>query len=341
MAPIAARAFTRRTLFGGLASAVAAAGRGSTTPPAPRLDLLSAPSNLGLRPPAEGRQPGTWRAPEALLAAGLGRRLSVRESRVLPRPPYRFEAQAGTRIRNGLTIRSFSEDLAREVAASLSAGAFPLVIGGDCSVMLGGLLGARRSGGRGLVHVDGHSDFFHPGNYDAAARLGTAAGMDLALATGRGEKLLTEWPGVEGPLSADEDTVQLGERDAEDPDFEKFYGDIVRSKITRLTIQRVRKAGVPSAARAVVRRLEERRLERAWLHVDLDVLDSAVLPAVDSPGSPGLDFGELAALLRALLDSRRIAGADVAIYDPDLDPDGRFARGIVDCLVDAFAGPGR
>jgi len=35
-----------------------------------------------------------------------------------------------------------------------------------------------------LVHVDGHDDFYHPGNYDSARRLGAVAGMDLALASG-------------------------------------------------------------------------------------------------------------------------------------------------------------
>lgn len=328
---------TRRRFLGYTVAAVAAAARARAIAPAPRrVDLIGAPSNLGLRPPAPGKEPGTWRAPEVLLAAGLADRLGIREKRMLPRPSYRFEAQPGTRIRNGATIRSFSESLAQEVAVSLRAGAFPVVVGGDCSVLLGGLLGARRCGGRGLVHVDGHSDFFHPGTYDASGTLGAAAGMDLALATGRGEELLTNWPGVEGPLSADADTVQLGERDAADPNFEKYYGDLVRTRITRITVQAVLRQGVPSSAAAVARRLEERRLDRAWLHVDLDVLDQAVLPAVDSPGSPGLDAAQLAALIRALLDSGRIAGAQVAIYDPDLDPAGRYARMIVDCLGKAF-----
>ncbi len=329
--------WTRRHFLGQAVAAVAAAARASGLVAAPRpLALIGAPSNLGLRPPSPGKEPGTWRAPEALLDAGLAVRLPIREKRALPRPPYRFEAQPGTRIRNGATIRSFSESLALEVAAALSASFFPLVVGGDCSVLLGCLLGARRSGCRGLVHVDGHSDFFQLGRDDPSARLGTAAGMDLALATGRGEDLLTKWPGVEGPLSADADTIQIGERDADDPNFEKYYPGLVRSKITRLHVQDILKKGVPWAAAAAVARLEERKLDRAWLHVDLDVLDRAVMPAVDSPGSPGLDYGQLAALLRALLDSRRIAGADVAIYDPDLDPTGRYARGLVDCLARAF-----
>ena len=88
------------------------------------------------------------------------------------------------------------------------------------------------------MHIDGHSDFFHPGNYDTANRLGSAAGMDLALASGRGELLLTHWFESGRPLVQDEDIVQVGERDAERPDFNKFYGDIVRTGIIRFTIQR-------------------------------------------------------------------------------------------------------
>lgn len=61
------------------------------------------------------------------------------------------------------------------------------------------------------------------------------------------------------------------------------------------------------------------------------------MPAVDSPGAPGLTFAELAALVAALLATGRFGGADVAIYDPDLDPDRRYARGLVACLGTAFA----
>lgn len=333
---LAEAGWTRRQFFIGAAAAVGAGfARPVTRAPQPVV-LVLAPSNLGLRPPGNGEEPGVWRAPEALVAAGLASRLGIRDERRLERPRYEHEAQRGTRIRNGRTIRSFSERLADEVASSLRSGAFPLVLGGDCSVLLGCLLGARRSGLRGLVHVDGHSDFFHPGNYDTSKQLGSAAGMDLALVTGRGEKLLTEWPGVIGPLAADLDTVQVGERDSEDPQFAATYGDIVSTPIARLVIQQFKRQGSDESARWVVECLGQRGLERVWLHVDFDVLDEAVMPAVDSPGSPGMTFDELATFVRALLRSGRIHGADFAIFDPDLDPTGRHARGIVDCLAEAF-----
>ncbi len=97
----------------------------------------------------------------------------------------------------------------------------------------------------------------------------------------------------------------------------------------------MRREGIPAIARRIVARLAERRLERAWVHVDLDVLDQRVMNAVDSPGSPGLDFPQLATLLRTLLASGRVIGLDVCIYDPDLDPGHHLAQPIVDCLVDA------
>jgi arginase len=328
---------TRRDLFAQSAAAGIFLASGADSSPA--VDLIAAPSNLGLRPPSPDVEPGTWRAPEVLLDAGLAKALTARKVAKLPRPPYRFEAQPGTKIRNGRTIQEFSERIASEVRASLESKGFPIVVGGDCSVLLGGLLGLRRAGGRGLVHVDGHSDFFHPGNYDTKAHLGAVAGMDLAIATGRGEELLARWAGIPGPLAEDADVVQLGERNAYDPNFSKFYGDVVRTGIKRMNVQDVLKVGVENSAREAMAYLHERGLDRCWLHVDLDVVDQSELPAVDSPGSPGLTFAQLSTLLAALRRSGRIAGANVAIYDPSLDPTGRYAKDIVACVGRAF-GPG-
>jgi len=314
------------------------AGIARAAPRARTIGIVSAPSSLGLRPNAQGKEPGTWRSSEVLLAAGLGDAISTRHRVELRHPHYDFDEQPATRIRNGNTLRAFLTEVAVAVNAEFEAGRFPLVLGGDCSVMLAGLYALRRTGGAGLVHVDGHSDFFHPGNYDTRSRLGTAAGMDLALATGRGEPLLTQWPDIDGPLVADEDAIQAGERETETADWSEGYPDVQKSAITRLTIQQILREGIPRTADRIVARLSERKLDRAWLHLDLDVLDEREMNAVDSPGSPGFDFAQLGGLLHALISSGRIAGMTVCIYDPDLDQDHRFARPIVDCLARAFRG---
>ena len=145
------------------------AGSSRAAPTAvPAVSVVLAPSNLGLRP-ENGQQPGTWQAPRVLMEAGLREALDAYEVLCLPRPLYEIEAQPRTRIRNGRTIRAFSFALAEKVQGILEAGRFPVVIGGDCSVLLGSLYGARLAGGRGLVHVDGHSDFTQEKSYATPA----------------------------------------------------------------------------------------------------------------------------------------------------------------------------
>jgi len=297
---------------------------------APPVTLVLAPSNLGLRPNGDGSQPGAWRAPQVLMESGLADALGARHTLQLARPDYQHGPQTNTRIRNGHTIRAFSLELAQKVRGVLDGGGFPVVIGGDCSVLLGGLYGSRLAGGRGLIHVDGHSDFSNPANYDTTKRLGSVAGMDMALASGRGEPLLTDWPVVGTPLAADADIIQIGERESDDPEF---YSDLHATTITQLTIQRVLADGVGTTLERVVRQLEAKRLDKVWLHVDLDVLDERVMPAVDSPGRPGFNYTQLSEVVGTLCASGRIAGAEFTIYDPDLDPKRRYARPLVDCMA--------
>lgn len=317
--------------MGSVTAGSGAEAGGAVAPPAGLVEVVAAPSNLGLRPPAPGHEPGAWRAPHALMSQGLGRRLNAARIVDLPRPRYDFGEQPGTRIRNGTAIREHALRLADAVAATLAASRFAVVAGGDCSILLGCLAGARRGGRCGLVHVDGHRDFFHPGNYDAGSRLGSAAGMDLALATGRGELLLTHWPVTGSPLVTDDDVIQIGDREpagtGHGPPDPPMAG---------LTVHDVLRGGIAEAAHRVIGRLRHRGLDRVWLHVDLDVLDQAVLPAVDTPGSPGLTFGQLGQLLGRLIGSGRVVGLDVTIYDPELDPAGEYAPQIVDCLTSAL-----
>ena len=324
---------TRREFGKALTAALfTCAGARAIAQTARPVTLVLAPSNLGLRP-ENGRQPGTWRAPAALMDAGLAEALEAFDVVRLERPACEFDAQEGTRIRNGRTIRKFSLELAGRIGAILDTDRFPVVVGGDCSILLGCLFALRRSGGRGLVHDDGHSDFTQAASNATPSTLGAAAGMDLALASGRGEPLLTEWPDVGTPLAEDADIIQIGERDRGTAGFMQYYGDILKTEITQITAQTVHAEGADAAASHAISRLEARGLQRAWLHVDLDVLDETVMPAVDSPGSPGFDYAELATLVGALCASGRIAGANFSIYDPERDPGLRYARPLVECIA--------
>ncbi len=179
-----------------------------------RIAVLDAPSNLGLRPPTATSVPGCAKAPGALRDHGLVARLGARDAGCITPPRYDpGEWQPGDGVAQSDDIAAFAKRLADRIGGILAAGEFPLVLGGDCSILLGAGLAMRRhsaelAGHIGLVYVDGHSDFRHQGN---ASYVGAAAGEALALATGRGQPNLSS---IEHrrPYFRDVDVVLLGIR---------------------------------------------------------------------------------------------------------------------------------
>lgn len=104
------------------------------------LALISAPSNLGLRPPQPGSVPGTAKAPEALREAGLHARLAaagaVDAGVVLP-GRYADDVQPGVpRTRNQDALLGHARRLAARIDQQLGQGRTPLVLGGDCSLLI-------------------------------------------------------------------------------------------------------------------------------------------------------------------------------------------------------------
>ena len=298
-----------------------------TETPERTIAVLDAPSNLGLCPPRPGAEPGCKKLAGALRGQGIVERLGAYDAGGLIPPPY-SEKWDGRTVRNASAIARFSRDLAGKVGELLEKGRFPLVMGGDCSILLGNMLALRRRGRFGLAFLDGHLDFRHPGNSEA---VGAAAGEDLALVTGRGGEDLTNPEGLK-PLVREEDVVALGERE-NDPETR----DVLDTEIAVLDLAAVRKVGLAEAARRAVDRFERNGLDGFWIHLDADVLDGEVMPAVDSPQPGGLSRNELIEMLRVLLASRLAAGMEVTIFDPDLDPDGMVASAFADDLVAALA----
>lgn len=291
----------------------------------PRYAILAAPSVLGLWPS------GVERLPDALLAAGLQERLDARLAEPVEPPAFDGTRDPATLILNPGAIAAYSVALADAVGDVIDRGEFPVVLGGDCSIMLGGLLALKRRGRFGLLFLDGHADFYQP----EAELKGEAASMDLALATGRGPAVVTDLES-RGPLVRDEDAVAVGFRDHEDQRREGSQP--LPPALRAFDLPAIRGQGLESAARAAVDHVTRPELDGAWLHLDVDVLDDAVMPAVDYRQPDGLSFDEVAWVLRAALASGRAVGLEVTIFNPTLDPDGSRARGIVDCVADGLRG---
>ena len=74
-----------------------------------------------------------------------------------------------------------------------------------------------------------------------------------------------------------------------------------------------------------------------WVHVDVDVLDPAVMPAVDAPDDGGIAYAELELLIAGLVGTPDCLGMQLTVFDPDYDPDGAYARELVGSLVTGLA----
>jgi len=288
--------------------------------------VIEAPSILGLRPT------GVELLPKALIRAGLIDRLSARHAgRVAPQTPYDFERDSATLTLNATGIASYSRALAAVVGEVMDRGEFPVVLGGDCSILLGNLLALKRRGRYGLLFMDGHADFYNP----EANPNGEAASMELALATGRGPDVLTNIEG-RGPLVNDEDVVAFGYRDAEE---QAAHGSQpLPPRMHAIDLPRIHHRGVTLAARDAVAYLtrDHGPDNGFWLHLDADVLDDAIMPAVDYRLPGGLSWEELTTAMRIAAKSRRVVGLEITIYNPTLDPDGAGARGLTNVIADAL-----
>ncbi|QSQ18921.1 arginase family protein [Pyxidicoccus parkwayensis] len=301
--------------------------------------LIAAPSLLGLSRP-DGRVPRVDLLPEALMEAGLGRRLGVTMETTVTPGPYVPERDPVVGVHNAPGIVDLAHRLADVVEAARRASRVPVVLGGDCSILLGCLLGLKRTGARhGLAFLDGHTDFWPP----SASPLGGVAGMDLWFSTGRGPAVLSNLEG-RGPLVSDADVALLGVRDSDDWGGAAGAEHAWDTAMLYLDLATLRRDGIAASMDRALSRLRAPGLEGFWIHLDADVMDDAVMPAVDSRQPDGLRPEELSEVLALLAGSGRVAGVDVTIYDPSLDPGRTAARVLTDVLVQglgALASPPR
>ena len=207
-----------------------------------------------------------------------------------------------------------------EIADALDAGRFPMLFAGDCPMLLSGLEAIHRTSGRpGLMFVDGHEDAWSP----SSSPTGEASDCEMGLALG--DTRLPEGLAFQHPATATEDTAFLGPRDRQE----------ILDAGWRSVADRVPFVDGPTLANAPIDRVVSEHAERLrdttdgwWLHIDLDVLSTEALGAVDYPQPGGLSWRQLEELAEAAIRTGGCLGASVVIYNPDLDPDRGGARRI-------------
>ncbi|MFC7546648.1 arginase family protein [Plantactinospora sp. GCM10030261] len=290
--------------------------------------VLDAPSNLGLRAPAPGTIPGCYKLAGALRDQGLARRLGARDGGVVVPPRYDIHGwKPGDGVLNAAALARYTRTLADRVDAVVDSGDLLLLLGGDCSILLGPALALRRRGRYGIAYLDGSIDFRHPGN---SPYVGASAGEGTAIITGRGQPDIADIDGL-APYCRVDDLIVLGVRD-----YDEELAEVRDLGITVRTTPEIVAAGPGVVGNDVVGHFAT--CDGFFVHLDADVLDPSVMPAADAPDPGGLDYPHLVELLRPLLAAPGCVGMQVTIYDPDLDPDGRYAAELTDAVVEAVRG---
>jgi arginase len=278
-----------------------------------------------------GTDRGEARAPRALRDSGLAERTGARDVGDVDATVDDPNRDARTGVVGFEQIRRASSEIHSAVAAVLDEGGKPMVVGGDCTVLVGALAATKKRLGRvGLAFVDGHLDYFG----GETSPSGEAADMDLAFVTGHGPEGLVDLAGPP-PIAEPGDVVVMGHRTDPDEGGPRET-ELVDERVQLVEAPAIKRGDPERLGRYVAQRLEA-QAGRFWLHFDVDVFDREEMPAVTYPLPDGLGWEHAEALLRPLVGSRMLVGLSVADFVPDKDPDGRYARRLVDLVANLFA----
>jgi arginase len=218
------------------------------------------------------------------------------------------------------------EATCERVIAAHEGGRLPLLVGGDCPVLLGALAALRESDPQpGLIMLDGHEDAWPP----PASETGEGSDSEIAIALGEVSDLPEDLE-RRLPLLSGSDLAYVGPRDQDElstagvrslRDQVAYFADAEQASAELA-------AGRDPAGDAV----RGIAADSFWLHIDLDVLATRAFAAVDYRQPGGLDWGELDRLAATVAGERGCRGVSVVIYNPELDSDRAEADKLVSFL---------
>lgn len=262
---------------------------------------------------------GSDMGPSAVRLAGIKQRLeslghTTFEHADIFRPePQEYQQVGNPKAKYLKPIVRACEALARQVEEIASAGDFPLVIGGDHSVVLGSLAGlaaAAKNGERiGVLYVDAHGDF----NTAETTPSGNVHGECLSASAGIGIPELTNLY-FKGRKVDPANICFVGCRDL-DPG-EKVL--MRKAGVTVFTMSDIDRQGFPAVVKKVSSFFRE-RTDIVHVSFDMDVLDPMFAPGTGIPLPGGLTNREALLLMEEMASSGRVRSAEIVEVNPILD----------------------
>ena len=292
------------------------------------VSIIEFPSNLGLKELIPGEEPGVKKLPDWLRKYKFHKLINPKTIYRLDSPEYTMKLDEVSGVRNAENIAKYAREQSGILEKVLSENKFPVVIGGDCSILIGNALTLKKRGNYALFFLDGHTDFIWP----PLSETGGAAGMDLAIVCGYGHNKLTNIDMLK-PYFKEEQVWCVGNRDYE----EWYVQTILDSGINYTDLNKLRKFSIKKCVADFLNMVKSKSLDGFWIHIDVDVLDDNIMPAVDSRQEGGLNYAEFNEILELLLTGTKAIGLEITILDPDLDPTGEYTAGFVNNFCTTFS----
>lgn len=289
------------------------------------IDIFEFPTNLGLRKTGSDTEPGVKKLPDWLRRHGFHSRIKPNRVFTLNPPAYSLDMDEESGVLNSDRIIGYAIRQSGLLCAHFDDNNFLIILGGDCSVLLGSSIALKQKGRYGLFFLDGHTDYIGTD----LSKTGGVAGMDLAIATGNGHDKLVNILNL-GPYFEQENVFCVGNREYD----ENYVRPIIESNIEYYDLKVLRSHGLKGTTDKFLSMVENRQLDGFLIHLDVDVLNDTIMPAVDSREKDGLSYSELLELLRPLLSSKRAVGIEITILDPNLDPDGKYTVEFINSFIE-------
>ena len=218
--------------------------------------------------------------------------------------------------------------LAEETSKAVSAGHFPIVLGGDHSCAIGTWSGVKSAmaGRLGLIWIDAHMD---SNTFETSPTL-AIHGMPLACLLGHGEEKLTR---ISTPSSKllPQDICLIGVRS-----FEQGEAALLERLGVRIYfMEEIRRRGANAVLKEALA-IAGKETEGFGISIDLDALDPMEEPGVGSPVPGGMLKEELVHALEQLRSEPKFIALEIVEYNPYRDEKFATARAVSD-LIEAVA----